>query len=178
MKDPCREHGYTTPSGYDLRTRAWIDAVFRERANKAFDRSLRPSWGWRPSVAKGTTRTVLLWRSWAFKVPSAYTWRLFLQGLLANMQEARWGRLGWPELCPVLLAVPGGLLVVMPRCDTRAETGEEEAFKAVLIGWARRDALKAGVGLGMVEDKLDSWGVLWDERFKDGRRLVAVDYGD
>jgi hypothetical protein len=35
--------------------------------------------------------------------------------LLANMQERDLSKLGWPELCPVVFAVPGGRLVVMRR---------------------------------------------------------------
>jgi hypothetical protein len=38
----------------------------------------------------------------AYKLPSFYSWKHFLLGLLANMQEAEFSRTGRPELCPVL----------------------------------------------------------------------------
>jgi hypothetical protein len=43
------------------------------------------------------------------------SWKHFLYGLLANMQEAQFSKTSWPELCPVLWSLPGGFLVVMPR---------------------------------------------------------------
>ncbi|MCM5689520.1 hypothetical protein CN140_02645 [Sinorhizobium meliloti] len=65
----------------------------------------------------GATRTVILTRRYALKLPSFKSWRLFLQGLLANMQEREFGKAERDGLCPVLFSIPGGLLVVMPRCS-------------------------------------------------------------
>jgi hypothetical protein len=66
---------------------------------------------------RGATRYVLVTKRWVFKLPRWSEWRLFLGGLLANMQE----RLFWTtkdeRLCPVVFYIWGGWLVVMPRCD-------------------------------------------------------------
>ncbi len=110
-------------------------------------------------IRHGTTRTVLLIGRWAFKIPSFVEWRLFLLGLLANMQERKFTTLGDPLLCPVIFQVPGGFLCVMPRCTplTRHEYSEH---LVELKNWPLP-----------VEHKLDSVGWL-------NGRIVAVDYGN
>jgi hypothetical protein len=54
----------------------------------------------------GVSRDVLCIGRWALKFPKLRTWRAFLIGLLANMQERDlWKRGDWPELlCPVVFA--------------------------------------------------------------------------
>lgn len=112
--------------------------------------------------AFGTHRTVYLIGRYAIKVPAISEWRLFLHGLLANMQEARFSAAGWPELCPVVLAMRGGWVIVMRR----AEPLPRKVFDELDVErWRDRGDYKVPV-----EDKLDSFGIL------DGR-IVAVDYG-
>ena len=111
----------------------------------------------------GVTRCVLLVGDYAIKVPAMVEWRLFLLGLLANMQEALWSKTGWPELCPVLWAMPGGFLVVMRRARVLTD---EEFLALDLEHWVQRTDY-----LIPVEIKSDSFGYL------DGC-LVAVDYGN
>lgn len=114
-------------------------------------------------TVRGTTRRVMLIGRHAYKFPSIASWPLFLYGLLANMQEVQFSKAGWPELCPVVWSVPGGLLVVMRRATPL--TAEE---------WAALDVDRWSVTEDYtvpVEDKRDSFGTL------DGR-LVAVDYGN
>lgn len=114
-------------------------------------------------IAFGVTRRVLLIGRFAFKVPAMSEWRLFLLGLLANMQEAVFSKCGWPELCPVLFSLPGGFLVVMKRA--RVLTDEE--FKSIdAEGFVKREGYTVPA-----EMKSDSFGWL------DGR-VVAVDYGN
>jgi hypothetical protein len=67
-------------------------------------------------ITGGVTRLVLLTRRYAFKVPQPASWRQFLLGLLANMQEVRFSGIS-VLLCPVIFSLPGGLLVVMPRAE-------------------------------------------------------------
>ena len=114
-------------------------------------------------VHSGSSRLVILTRRHALKLPHPGSWRRFLRGLLANMQEAAFGRLGWPEVCPVLWAMPGGWLVVMPRatCLTTPTPFDEE-YHARLTNLPDR--------VIPAENKASSWGYL-------GGRLVAVDYG-
>lgn len=119
-------------------------------------------------IKYGTTRTVLLIGRLAIKLPVWVEWRLFLYGLLGNMQEARWWR-EMPEsraiMCPVLFTIPGGFLTVMRRATpvTVEEWMEQSADGRSWYDEARNLCIP-------VEDKPDSWGRI------DGR-IVAVDYG-
>lgn len=115
-------------------------------------------------MAYGCTRAVFLIGPWAIKFPTViYGWRLFLLGLLANMQEQIFSRTGWPELCPVLWGVSGGWLVVMRRAKILTE---EEFERLDLESWVNRNDYTIPA-----EIKHDSFGWL------DGK-LVAVDYGN
>ena len=112
--------------------------------------------------AYGTHRTVFLLGSYAFKFPVVVEWRLFLCGLLANMQEVTFSRTGWPELCPVVFALPGGFLNVMRRAEPLTR---EEFFALDFKAFVEKPDYHVPV-----EDKLDSFGKLNGE-------IVAVDYG-
>lgn len=111
----------------------------------------------------GCTRAVLLVGGLAIKVPQfRMGWRLFLLGLLANMQERDFARLRWPELCPVVLALRGGWLLIMRRASPMSL---ERWVEFDAVAWRERPD-----GRIPVEIKRDSFGIL------DGR-IVAVDYG-
>jgi len=113
----------------------------------------------------GTTRTVWLVGRYAFKVPALTEWRLFLLGLLANMQERRFSSMRHPKLCPVHWSIPGGWLLVMKRADPLTRE-EYEDFCSIMDDW-----IDDGEFVVPVEAKLDSFGRV------DGR-IVAVDYGN
>ena len=115
---------------------------------------------------QGVTRIVILTGRFAIKFPRfGYGWRFGLQGLLANMQEREFGAAGWPELCPVLFALPGGFALVMrraePLTDEQWEAFDPEAFRN--SGLPDRYI--------PVEGKRDSFGMI------DGK-IVAIDYGN
>ena len=110
-------------------------------------------------VRYGTTRTVFLIGRHAIKVPALVEWRLFLKGLLANMQEVRLHSIDPVNLCPAKTVLPGGFAIVMPRCSPVTRVEFEEY-----------DVLKQKIAVP-VEAKMDSFG--WLES-----RIVAVDYGN
>lgn len=112
-------------------------------------------------LLRGATRWVWLTRRWALKFPSLESWYLFINGLLANMQETTWGRAGYSGLCPVRLAFPGGWLVVMPRCAPVAGEWTDEQWRV----WLGEQDFHS-----LVEKKMDSIGLL-------NGVVVAVDYG-
>lgn len=114
-------------------------------------------------IKKGATRVVFLIGRWAIKIPRLCSWRNFLQGLLANQQEAVFGRLGWDGICPVLLYLPGGFLVVMPR----AEPVPDDFF----LHFQFDDFVNREDYTIPVEYKLSSFGFI-------GEKIVAVDYGN
>lgn len=116
-------------------------------------------------ILHGSARVVLLIGPWAFKLPTYVEWRLFLRGLLANMQERQLWRFLRDDsaLCPVHFALPGGWLIVMPR----AEALTDEEFLDLPV----EDFLDRGDWVVPAERKTDSFG-WWRGR------LVAVDYGN
>lgn len=109
---------------------------------------------------RGITREVVLIGRWAFKLPSLRRWKNFLQGLIANMQEAELST--WRDsniLCPVIFHIPGGLLTVMSRVEERTEeltNGELAYFQSLMPS---------------LESKPNNYGYL-------NGRLVCIDYGN
>ncbi len=114
-------------------------------------------------ITRGATRTVFLIGGYAFKFPSCRSWRFFLQGLLANIQEREFSKTKWPELCPVVFAIPGGFLTVMQE----AEPMPDEIWNDLNVEtWANREGYTIPV-----EAKQSSFGIL-------NGKIVVVDYGN
>ena len=117
------------------------------------------------TVLHGASRTVVLVGHLAFKFPSLRIgWRPFLRGLIANSLEREWWHSAYNEdLCPVPFSIPGGWLVVMPRCEPVVDLTQDRYEMFVNC---EDHVIPA-------EFKDDSFGWLGG----DGGRLVAVDYG-
>jgi hypothetical protein len=121
----------------------------------------------------GVTRTVILTKRWAIKLPTlVYGWKYFLYGILANLQEIDWS--GSDErLCPVRLASPGGLVIVMPRCQALTDEAYSTEVESIYPRWAAQCDTSTGEVLSYdlpVEMKPSSFGRL-------NGKVVAVDYG-
>ncbi len=94
--------------------------------------------GW--SVRRGITRTVVLTRRWAIKLPSlrahglgprGVLWSL-TRGIQANLSEAEWS--GTPGTCPVRWTL-FGVINVYPRCgEVRALPSEQELADIGFLG--------------------------------------------
>jgi hypothetical protein len=157
-----------------------------------------------PERKRGAERTIFLTRRYVFKLPGRWTvrhwrwwWASLLRGLLSNMQERTFALEGWPQLCPIGFALPGGWLIVMPRARpltdlewntfdyrafvTRGDAYVDENFENHAGGWTQGDLGQPlsriiigngepDAGLVPAEYKRDSFGVLKG-------RVVAVDYG-
>jgi hypothetical protein len=113
-------------------------------------------------IKYGSTRTVILTRRYAIKIPSTKTFERFLHGLLGNIQEISWSKINHPDLCPVLFHLPLGLLIIMPRCR-EIDSSLIEHLKNT--EWRKRKDI-----IIPVEYKADSFGY-WKNR------LVVIDYG-
>ena len=109
-------------------------------------------------IKSGMTRNVLLCWRYAIKVPTFRSWKLFLCGLLANMQENEFSGL-WCELCPVVFSIPGGLCSVMMRATPISEEQFDLEFEKI----PEHIVIIA-------ESKSQNYGYL-------NGNLVAVDYG-
>jgi len=113
----------------------------------------------------GVMREVFLVGRWAIKIPKLTRgWRNFLRGLLASIHEREMSTLGWPELCPIVFALPGGWMVIMRR----AEPLSDEDFADIDLD---RIFMPEDGRVIPGEPKGSSLG-----RFKG--RIVVVDYGE
>jgi hypothetical protein len=110
----------------------------------------------------GCHRLVFLTKNYAFKIPVLDEWRLFLRGLLANLQETTFSKAKWPELCPVKFSLPGGWLIVMPRVR---EMTDSEFLNFDVENFCRKSDR-----IIPAEWKANSFG--WYQG-----NIVAIDYG-
>lgn len=113
---------------------------------------------------RGCTRIVILTDNHAIKIPNFFSWKMFLHGLLANMQEREWGGKNrmTDRVAPVVFGIPAGVLIVMKKA--RPLTYHE---------WFELDyeAFRENDGFVIpVENKKDSFGML-------NGSIVAIDYG-
>ena len=69
------------------------------------------------TIVKGSTRWVFVAKKFVYKIPSLYSFKHFLLGLLANMQEVEFSKCkDFKEtLCPIKFYFSLGFLVVMPK---------------------------------------------------------------
>ena len=116
------------------------------------------------SIKYGTTRIVFIVRDYAIKIPNFKIWKLFLLGLLGNMQEVTFTSLRSNKLCPVIFNIPGGFMNIMPKVK---ELSREEFFNFNYEQFCENDDAYIK---NIVENKLDSFG--W---YKGS--IVAIDYG-
>lgn len=127
-------------------------------------------------IRHGVTRTVLLTRRYAIKLPSlrpygdgvaGLLWSI-CRGILANQSEAVWWNMAEPKmrayLCPVLRSWLGGIINVYPRCEPYEVDGAT-AEKMFTREFSPVELLYPHPG----DNKPDNYGWL------DGR-VVCLDY--
>lgn len=124
-------------------------------------------------VTWGATRTVILTKRLAIKIPRIYgserrfEWLLFKWGFKANRQERQASKWQLSILCPVFLSDPLGLFVVMPRCasatplDPSRGLGSRALCPVEYSYWATK---------APIDNHAFNYGYL-------NRRLVSFDYG-
>lgn len=116
-------------------------------------------------ITTGATRNVLLVGKYAIKFPSTFSYRNFLQGILANQQEYQFSKIKdfQHKLCPVLFRLPTFLIIVMPRVRVLRPNELSKQFLSEFIRINDSWTIHA-------ETKYSSFGWL-------NSRLVAIDYG-
>ena len=87
-------------------------------------------------IRKGTTRIVLLFgKAWAIKFPRPLTWKTFLKGFIANMDERMWYTSSpdeWREkMCPNVFCGLGGLFLICKY----AEDIDLEDYQEIDLTW-------------------------------------------
>lgn len=115
----------------------------------------------------GTTRNVFLIWKYAIKIPNIFDfeWRLFLLGLLANMQEVSFSKMNNPKFCPIIFSLPMGFLVIMKRAEQMTDKDFETKIN-YLSEWIKEDNFEIPCEL-----KSTSFGYLDD-------KIVVFDYGN
>ena len=113
-------------------------------------------------LKKGTTRYVILFENFVIKIPSFYSWKNFLLGIVANLQEVTfWNAFKHEKLCPIILNI-NGFIIIMPK----AKELTFEEFKT----FNYNEFIDIDTWKIPVENKLNSFG-------KIKNKIVAVDYG-
>lgn len=112
-------------------------------------------------MKKGSTRTVLFIGKYAIKLPRTNKWKVFLRGILANIDENMWYKNSpneWRDkMSPVVFSLAGIIMVSM-----RANPITDEEYKNINI----KDFKPLPV-----DNKQINFG-----KYKD--RIVLVDYAD
>lgn len=122
-------------------------------------------------IERGTTRTVFLVGGYAIKIARIWhklpqhRWKMFLRGMLANMDEYFCYKFSpidkKKKLCPVKFISPLGLILVMKRAE---KCSEEEFNKEA------KNFFHSFAGLPL-DAKIENFGIINGE-------LVLIDYAD
>lgn len=116
---------------------------------------------------QGATRIVLLFKQIVIKLPAVTSWKLFLCGLLANIQENTFGRSGqYKELTKVHWMAPGGFLLIAERIAPVKHDG---------LFWVELEALALKSELAYEFIYSDAYPRNFG--YRNGQ-LVKLDYGD
>lgn len=114
-------------------------------------------------LKQGTTRIVVCIGKYAIKIPNFRSWKLFLNGLLANIQEETFRDLD-PILLKSKLYIPGGFLSIFEKVEEIDEITWikiKDDFYTIID---KKDYIIP------VEIKKDSFGML-------NGQLKIIDYG-
>ncbi|QBO61594.1 hypothetical protein G17_00098 [Escherichia phage vB_EcoM_G17] len=118
---------------------------------------------------KGATRTVILIGEYAIKIPTFKSWKLFLTGMIANLNERSWmqySNRSDSSICPTLWSSCTGLVTVQKRCKPVQHRG---LFWVELCALALNSELSTDFFYS--DAKPENFGYL-------GGKLVKLDYGD
>jgi hypothetical protein len=123
----------------------------------------------------GVTRVVFIFKRHVLKLPTLKRWDLFLNGLLANMQERDFGMTKtpaprFPYLCPVRHASRLGFWLVMDKASPASE--QECADILDKIKATPDNDLELAYDFYLSDSKQCNWGV----HPKYG--IVKIDYGE
>ncbi len=112
-------------------------------------------------IKYGCSRTVILTKNYAFKLPYIGRWKNFLWGLISNMNEVDFNTMNDDDrVAKIVFSLPAGFLVVMKRAEPLKEFN-----KKFLTDFCTSKYLNAPV-----EIKKDSFGYI-------NGKLKVIDYG-
>ena len=116
-------------------------------------------------VVSGSTRMVFVFKSNVIKIPNIRNYKLFLNGILSNLQENEFSKIGRVDLAKVKYCDFLGIILVMDKaCRVNIPLN---LLKKTLEKKYKYDYMKEFM---LSDFKLSNWGVV-------GTELVKVDYG-
>ena len=123
---------------------------------------------------KGTTRWVFLIGNYAIKIPSLSSWKQFLNGLFANMQEREFSKMDksswhYSLIADVHYCDPLGFLLIMERADYALSDWIICTWERHIVENLFKECEKRGIP---VDKKLSNVG-----KFA-GHELKLIDYGN
>lgn len=119
-------------------------------------------------IESGITRNCLVFKNIVIKFPTFISYKLFLKGLLANLQEKQFSKLEREDLAKVYYGNSLGLVIIMKRAnvvDVLCNWGE---FKDMIYKKYENDNMKDFM---LSDCKPSNWGYI-------NNNLVKIDYGD
>lgn len=119
------------------------------------------------NIKHGATRTVYIFKNVVIKIPTTKEYRLFLRGLLANIQEGTFSKTH-KDLANVLYHNKLGLFLIMERADVISNNIDWKDFENVLIEKYKDDPMKEFL---LSDFKPSNWGYV-------KKNLVKIDYGN
>lgn len=116
----------------------------------------------------GATRRVFVFKTFVIKVPNTQEYKLFLHGILANLQEKVFSRINRPDLAKVKFCGKLGLFLIMERAETLDVINLDWLkFKEDLEEQYKNDEMKEFM---LSDAKPCNWGYI-------DNKLVKIDYG-
>lgn len=119
-------------------------------------------------IEYGSTRTVFVLKHFVIKIPTNKEYRLFLHGVLANLQEKRWSG-KHSDLAKVIFCDILGLFLIMQKAEILDNSDYTSIWlQCELERKYKDDDLKEFL---MSDSKPSNWGYI-------NNHLVKIDYGN
>ena len=118
-------------------------------------------------ICKWATRTVIVLKKYVIKFPTFKTYELFLNGLLANIQEKKFSGTH-KDLAKVKYCNKYGLFLLMEKANVLPNSVDYNDFLKYLKDKYRNDDMKSFM---LSDMKVNNWGYI-------NNRIVKIDYGN
>lgn len=119
-------------------------------------------------ICLGATRRVFVFKNFVVKVPNIQEYRLFLHGILANIQENTFSKIGRSDLAKVKFCSKFGFILIMERANIISNEVDASDFFDMINQKYKDDYMKDF----MISDlKSSNWGYV-------NGQLVKIDYGN
>ena len=117
----------------------------------------------------GATRIVFIFNKIVIKIPNIKEYRLFLHGILANMQEYTfYKRSKREDLAKVYFISPLGLFIIMRKAKVFCNKVNHLNFLNMIEDKYKNDVMKDFM---LSDCKVTNWGII-------NKKLVKIDYGN